>query len=59
MSAVGNISQLASQIADWDRLDTVAYLLIQGVLVALIVLPLLFKGVIGLTPGSAPFGAVI
>jgi len=35
------------------------YLLIQGILVALIVLPPLFKGVINLTPKQVPFGAVI
>ncbi|WRT68817.1 1,3-beta-glucan synthase component FKS1 [Kwoniella shivajii] len=38
---------------------SIVYILIQAIFVALIVLPLLFKGVIGLTPDSVPFGAVI
>jgi len=38
---------------------TIIYTLFQSVLVALIVLPLIFKDVLGLTPSSSPFGAVL
>lgn len=38
---------------------SIVYFLIQGTMVALVVLPLLFKGVINLTPSQVPFGAVI
>jgi len=38
---------------------TVVYIIVQAALVALIVLPLIFKNVIHLTPTSVPFGAVI
>jgi 1,3-beta-glucan synthase len=39
--------------------DSIVYFLVQGCLVALIVLPLIFKDVLKLTPKSTPFGAVI
>jgi 1,3-beta-glucan synthase len=39
--------------------DSIVYFLVQGCLVALIVLPLIFKDVLKLTPKNAPFGAVI
>ncbi|WVQ94805.1 1,3-beta-glucan synthase component FKS1 [Kwoniella sp. CBS 9459] len=38
---------------------SIVYFIVQGCFVALIVLPLIFKDVLGLTPDSAPFGAVI
>lgn len=39
--------------------DSIAYVIIQGALVAMVVLPLIFKDVIKLTPKDTPFGAVI
>ncbi|WVQ81578.1 1,3-beta-glucan synthase component FKS1 [Cryptococcus sp. DSM 104549] len=38
---------------------TIVYVIIQAVFVALIVMPLIMKGPLGLTPDSTPFGAVI
>ena len=40
-------------------LDTLVYFLIQGCFVALIVLPVLFKTILNLTPNSVPFGGAI
>jgi hypothetical protein len=37
--------------------DTLLYALMQGTFIACIVLPLIFKNVLDLTPGKAPFGA--
>jgi hypothetical protein len=39
--------------------DTIVYIIIQAALVALIVLPIIFKNVLNLTPSSVPFGAII
>jgi hypothetical protein len=39
--------------------DSIVYLLVQGAFIALIVVPIIFKDVIHLTPTDTPFGAVI
>jgi 1,3-beta-glucan synthase len=42
-----------------DEIDSIVYFLVQGMFVALIVVPAIFSSVLNLTPKSAPFGGVI
>lgn len=50
----------AASMLMFDRiLDTIVYALVQGVLIALIVLPLIFRHVLDLTPTSVPFSGAL
>lgn len=45
--------------ANVQRIDGLLYLIIQAIFIALIVVPIIFKDVAGLTPKSVPFNGVI